>query len=79
MGEKPVNGARKQEVYIDPNAKQGSIITNNLMGMLCSDFTTLDPNNDGRENVLVMMDAFSNLTLAVVTPNQQVKPVTKAQ
>ena len=41
------------------------------------DFTTLDCGKDGKENILVMMDAFSNLTVAVRTPNQQAKSVAK--
>ena len=37
----------------------------------------MDHSTDGKENVLVMMDAFSNFTVAVVTPNQQAKTVAK--
>ena len=33
---------------------------------------------DGKENILVMTDIFSNFTLAVITPNQQAKTVAKA-
>ena len=36
------------------------------------------PSKDGKENVLVMTDAFSKFSVAVVMPNQQAKTVAKA-
>ena len=36
------------------------------------------PSKDGKENVLVMIDAFSKFSVPVVMPNQQVKTVAKA-
>ena len=48
------------------------------MDPLCIDFMKVDPSKDGRENVLVMTDAFSKFSMAVVMPNQQVKTVAKA-
>ena len=33
----------------------------------------VDLSKDGRENVIVMTDAFFNFSFAVVMPNQQVK------
>ena len=38
----------------------------------------LDPSKTGKENVLVMMDAFSKFCVAVVTANQKAKMVAKA-
>ena len=38
----------------------------------------VDPSKDGKENVLVMTDAFSKFSVAVEMPNQQVKTVAKA-
>ena len=64
--------------YNDPNVKQGSLIANHSLEMLCLDFTMMDHSKDGKENILVMTDTFSNFTVAVVTPNQQVKTVAKA-
>ena len=64
--------------YNDSNVKQVSLIANHPLEMLCLDFMTMDHNKDGKENVLVMMDAFSNFIVAVVTPNQKVKIVAKA-
>ena len=58
--------------------KQGLLIANHPLEILCLDFTTMDYSKDGKENVLVMTDAFSNFTVAVLTPNQQAKTVAKA-
>ena len=63
--------------YNDPNVKQGSLIANHPLEMLCLYFMMMDHSKDDKENILVMMDAFSNFTVAVVTPNQQVKTVVK--
>ena len=53
--------------YVDPNPIQGSLMANNLLDLVCLDFIKVDPSWDGKENVLVIMDAFSKFT--VVTPN----------
>ena len=45
--------------YNDPNVKQGLLIANHPLEILCLDFITMDHSKDGKENVLVMMDAFS--------------------
>ena len=42
------------------------------------DFTKIDPSITGKENILVMMDAFSKFSIAVVTPNQKALTVAKA-
>ena len=41
-------------------------------------FMKVDPSKDGKENVLVMMDAFSKFSVALVMPNQWAKTVAKA-
>ena len=64
--------------YTDPEPPQGSIMANNPMDLLLIDFMKLDPSINGKENVLVMMDAFSKFCIAVITPNQKAKTVTKA-
>ena len=64
--------------YVDPDPAQGSIVANNPMDLLCIDFMKVDPSKDGKENVLVMTDAFSKFSVAVVMPNQQAKTVAKA-
>ena len=64
--------------YVDPDPAQGSIVANNPMDLLCIDFMKVDPSKDGKENVLVMTDAFSKFSVAIVMPNQQAKIVAKA-
>ena len=51
-------------LYVDPNPAG-----NNSMDLLCIDFMKVDPSKDGKENVLLMTDAFSKFSVAVVTPN----------
>ena len=65
-------------LYNDPSVKQRSLIANCPSEMLHLDFMRRTIGKDGKENVLVMTDAFSNFTVAVVTPNQQAKTVAKA-
>ena len=48
------------------------------MDLLLIDFMKLDSNKKGKENVLVMTDAFSKFCVAVVTPKQKAKMVAKA-
>ena len=64
--------------YVDPDPSQRSIVANNPMDLLCIDFMKVDPSKGGKENVLVMTDAFSKFSVAVVMPNQQAKTVAKA-
>ena len=42
------------------------------------DFMKVDPRNNGKENVLVMTDAFSKFSVTIIKPNKQVKTVAKA-
>ena len=53
--------------YNDPNVKQGPLIAYNTVDLLGLDFTKMDPRRDAKENILMIMDAFSNFTVAVVT------------
>ena len=64
--------------YVDPDPAQGSIVANNPMDLLSIDFMKVNLSKDGKENVLIMTDAFSKFSVAVVMPNQQAKPVAKA-
>ena len=57
--------------YVGPKTQPGSIIANGPLDLLCVDFTTMDPSRDGKENVLVLTDAFSKFSQAFVTPNQK--------
>ena len=63
--------------YTTPRPKIGHLESNNLMDLLCLDFTKIDPSRTGKENVLIMTDAFSKFSVAVVTPNQRAVTVAK--
>ena len=64
--------------YVDPDPSQGSVTANNPMDLLCIDFMKVEPSKDGKENVLIMTDAFSKFSVAVVMHNQQAKTVAKS-
>ena len=63
--------------YVGPKTQPGSIVANGPLDLLCVDFTTMDPSRDGKENVLVLTDAFSKFSQAFVTPNQKALTVAK--
>ena len=39
------------------------------MHLLCIDFTKVDPSKSGKENILVLTDAFTKFSQAFLTPN----------
>ena len=63
--------------YTEPNTIPGVIIANNPMDLMCIDFTKVDPLKDGKENILVLTDAFTKFSQAFVTPNQKAITITK--
>ena len=63
--------------YTKPNTIPGVIIANNLMDLMCIDFTKVDPSKYGKENILVLTDAFTKFSQAFVTPNQKAITVAK--
>ena len=66
-----------QGTYNEPKPKIGHLESNNPMDLLGLDFTKVDPSRTGKENVLVMTDAFSKFSVAVTTPNQRALTVAK--
>ena len=63
--------------YTDPKTKPGTIIANNPMDLLCINFTKVDPSKSGKENILVLTDAFTKFSQAFTTPNQKALTVAK--
>ena len=63
--------------YTTPRPKIGHFESNNPMDLLYLDFTKIDPSRTGKENVLIMTDAFSKFSVTVVTPNQWALTVAK--
>ena len=61
----------------DPKTKLGTIIANNSMDLICIDFTKVDPSKRGKENILVLTDAFIKFSQAFVTPNQKALTMVK--
>ena len=55
----------------------GVIIANNPMDLICIDFTKVDPSKDGKENILVLTDAFTKFSQAFVTPDQKAITIAK--
>ena len=64
--------------YNIPKPKFGHLITHNPLDLVCLDFTKVDPSKGGKENILVMTDAFTKFSVAVTTNNQQALTVAKA-
>ena len=74
-----VGVAKLQKAIITPlNQNYGHLITHNPLDLVCLDFTQVDPSKWGKENVLVMTDAFTKFSVAVTTNNQQALTVAKA-
>ena len=63
--------------YTELNTIPGVIIANNPMDLVCIDFTKVDPSKDGKENILVLTDAFTKFSQAFVIPNQKAITVAK--
>ncbi|XP_077865264.1 uncharacterized protein LOC144351885 [Saccoglossus kowalevskii] len=55
----------------------GSMLAFKPLDILAIDFTVLEPASDGRENVLVMTDVFTNYTQAIATRDQRAHTVAK--
>ena len=63
--------------YTKPNTIPDVIIANNPMDLVCIDFTKVDPLKDGKENILVLTEAFTKSSQVFVTPNQKAITVAK--
>ena len=64
--------------YTGPHTQQGSLVANNPLDLLCIDFLKVDPSRDGKENILVLTDAFTKFSQAFnLTTNQKALTVAK--
>ena len=60
-----------------PQTKQGSLVANNPLDLLCINFMKVDPSRDGKENILVLTDVFNKFSQAFITNNQKALTITK--
>ena len=63
--------------YTEPKTQQGSLVTHQPLELLCIDFTKADVAKGGKENILVLTDAFSKFSQAFVTSSQKSLVVAK--
>ena len=63
--------------YTDPKIKLGTIIANNPMDLLCINFTKVDLSKSSKENILVLIDAFTTFSQTFITLNQKVLTIAK--
>ena len=54
----------------------GLLVANNALDLLCIDFLKVDPSRDGKENILVLTDAFTKFSQAFITNNQKALTIT---
>ena len=57
--------------YTEPKTQQGSLTAHQPLELLCIDFTKADASKGGKENILVLTDAFSKFSQAFVTSSQK--------
>ena len=76
-----VTGCRRCQVargdYNQPKPQIDHLEANNPLDLVCLDFTKIDPSKTGKENVLVITDAFSKFSLAVCTQIRRQKQLRK--
>ena len=67
-----VKGVILQKVTIRSlKTQQGSLTAHQPLELLCIDFTKADVAKGGKENILVLTDAFSKFSQAFVTSSQK--------
>ena len=63
--------------YTEPKTLQGSLVAHQPLELLCINFTKADIARGGKENILVLTDAFSKYSQAFVTSYQKSLTVAK--
>ena len=64
-------GDAKSQRGIITSLNQNHLIAHNPLDLVCLDFTKVDPSKGGKENVLVMTDAFTKFSVVVTTNNHK--------
>ena len=62
--------------YTGPHTQQRSLVANNPLDLLCIDFLKAGPSRDGKENILVLTDAFTKFSQPFITNNQKALTIT---
>ena len=57
--------------YTEPKTQQGNLIAHQPLELLCIDFIKADVAKGGKENILVLTDAFSKFSQAFITSSQK--------
>ena len=58
--------------YTEPKTLQGSLVAHQPLELLCINFTKADIAKGGKENILVLTDAFSKYSQAFVTSESEI-------
>ena len=66
-----------QRVITRVQTQQGLLVANNCLDLLCIGFLKVDPSRGGKENILVLTDAFTKFSQAFVTNNQKALTISK--
>ena len=53
------------------------LIVENALNLLCSNFTKADPSRGGKENIFILVDAFSKFRQVFITPKQKASTMAK--
>ena len=63
--------------YTEPKTRRGNLTAQQSLKLLCIDFMKADIAKGGKENILVLTDAFSKYSQAIITNNQKALMVAK--
>ena len=63
--------------YMVHRHNRGSLVTNHPLDLLCIDFLKVNQRRDGKENILVLTDAFTNFSQAFITNSQKALTIAK--
>ena len=67
----------KKGHYTGLQTLQGWLVANNPLDLLCIDILKVDPSGNSKENILVVIDAFTKFSQVFITINQEPLPIAK--